>query len=322
MTEAKAWTYEPLDPDQIPNKLQRVQVRQDSDYLSVFLRSMRVTDVRKGLKKFYGVVHCFSSLQYETGKKATFHMLTTPEKLANINSKDLDRVITGTQRLLGPIPYRGGDVEIELGLFSIEFADLAGPYLNVLEDMAKTAGVSYINQALPFVNPILNGINILCGAQNDSPLEIGLKETLQPPETGCYVVMRAPKGTVDVSQCKLDRSYQLVDANGESVTGYPYMVFSIEASNKRDGWSDIPDLADAFDKLTAAARTGNVQVTKDALEVFRRTALTSPDLTRDDASKLVAKVTAEFTWALTPPTVEKARMAKAIPSLKKIKLYG
>ena len=65
------------------------------------------------------------------------------------------------QRLLGPVPYVGGDIQAEVGLFSVASGDLTGPYLKLLDLLSQAATVSFIGLALPFVEPIKQGINAL-----------------------------------------------------------------------------------------------------------------------------------------------------------------
>ena len=102
-----------------------------------------------------------------------------------------------------PAPYVGGDLEIEVGLFSVPSSDLAAPYLSLLENLSTTAGVSFISAALPFAGPILQGVKLLTGG-NKVVLEIGLSITEPQPKQGYCVVMRAPKKAVQLSQLKLD----------------------------------------------------------------------------------------------------------------------
>ena len=77
---AQNWTFGSLNASQVPNGKQHEQIEADKVYIKIILRSMRIVDVRKGLKKFYGAVHSFISLGHYD-KKAEFQVLTTPTKL-------------------------------------------------------------------------------------------------------------------------------------------------------------------------------------------------------------------------------------------------
>src|ERR1051326_314925 len=196
-TTAQDWVYGWLTPEQTGNGAS-VELQPDACYLSVFLKSARIVNQRKGLQTFYGVVHSFMRVPHRSLQTAEFNVVTTPGKLKAVDARGLDCVIQLNQRLLGPIPYIAGDVEMEVGLFSVASSNLAAPYLAILETLSKTAGVSFIAGALPFAPVILEGVRLVSGNGNDTNLEIGLSTTETSPKQGYFVTMRAPKGSVQL----------------------------------------------------------------------------------------------------------------------------
>ena len=192
--KAEDWIFEPLAPAQVPDNLQHAAVQKESSYLSVYLKSARIVNVRQGLSKFYGVVNSFISVPYLSGTNAEFNVITTPAFLKNVDSAHIDRVIQLDQRLLGPIPYRGGQLALEIGLFSIKSVDLAAPYLEVLETMSKQAGVAFINAALPFAEPLKTGINLLVGGGDNALLEIGLASSSLDTRNRLFCGHASPQG--------------------------------------------------------------------------------------------------------------------------------
>ena len=291
-TKATDWTFAPLLPEQVPGAAPCRPVVADSDYLHVFLRSMRVAHVRKGLHKFFGTVHSFASLPHATDQQAAFHVITTPGSLRDIDSDHLDRIVVMNQRLLGPIPYRGGDLALELGLFSIQSTDLAAPFLGLLEKLASAAGVAYVQTATPFVEPIRQGVEMLLGG-SATTLEIGVSTRFPAPQTGYYLVMRAPKGAVDVSKLVVGPDFRVTSTTGQALDPYPYMVFSIEASGTRADWQSVPELVQVYQELKSGIRSrdnSRIQTTRAA---FRAAALTSPELLASDAHGIVSRVEQE-----------------------------
>lgn len=289
-TKATDWTFAPLAPEQTPDATPTRVIAADTQYLHVFLRSLRLAHVRKGLHKFFGTVHSFLTLPHWADQQAAFHVVTTPTSLRDVEADHLDRIIVMNQRLLGPIPYRGGDLNVDLGLFSVQSTDLAAPFIGLLETLASTAGVSYVQAAAPFVEPIRHGIDLLLGVGNASTLEIGVSTRFPAPQTGYYLVMRAPKGAIDISKLRIGPDYRVTSTTGQSLEPYPYLVFSIEASDTRDDWYSIPELVSAYQELNAAVRSADSGRVKAALAVFRRAALTCPDLLARDAHNIVSKV--------------------------------
>lgn len=296
---ASDWIYAPLDAAQTPERAERQDVAPQSAYLSVWLRSMRVVNVRKGLSRFYGTVHSAFTVPHRSGIPAKFNVLATPAELKNIDAANIDRAIVVNKRLLGPIPFRGGDVEMEVGLFSIKSADLAEPFLSVLGKLSALGGTAFVSAAMPFAEPLVDGINLLTGGSDDTVLEIGVASTIDKMQTGYWIVMRAPKGEVDVSKLHVSPTdYKLLDPSGQPVAAYPYMVLAIEAAESRADWAQIPEILQAHKALMEDVRNAKYDDAKQSLTVFKRVALTSDDLLLADGKRLAAEVESEVTEIL------------------------
>ncbi len=271
---AEDWVFAPLQPSQTPGNAPVVAIAPNTAYIEVYLKSMRVVDLRRAFKKYFGTVHSFTSVETLAGKPAQFNVVTTPNDLRNIDARNLDRVINLNQRLLGPIPYRGGGLALEAGLFSIEGDDLAGPYVNLLQKISSIAGVSFLQSAMPFVEPIKEGVSLLLGTQGDTMLEIGLATRFATPETRYYVVMRAPKKSVNISNLSVDPSdFKLLDATNQPLLDAPYMVIQITARDIRDDWFNIPELLENYNLIRDAARRQNQNDAKAAFAVFKMRAI-------------------------------------------------
>ncbi len=156
--------------------------------------------------------------------------------------------------------------------------------------MSKVATTSFISVALPFVDPIEQGINALAGGSGG--LEIGLYKGFLPPDefptTGYYAIMRAPKNTIDVSKLRVDNSMCLVDdASGVEFTQYPYMIFTIEKSTNRTDWKEIPSVQIAYDALLEAQASGDSAKVNQALVACTLTINTCPDLLPADRTRIL-----------------------------------
>ncbi|WP_026732873.1 hypothetical protein [Fischerella sp. PCC 9605] len=327
ITRAKDWIFEELEPTQVPPEeaFDKVSIPEDKAYFTITLRSMRIVNVRKLTTKFYGMVHSFSTLPHMSGEDAAFHFVIAPTELRRIDPQNLDRVVQVNKPLLGPIPYRGGCLGFELGLFSVKETDLAAPFIDVLETIASKAGVSFVSAAIPFIEPLKKGIDALTGASDGSILEIGVSAGMTPPKTGWYVVMRAQKGTVNVSDLLVTQpDYRLVSrTTGQLVQNYPYMVFCISASIQRSDWFRLPDLQKPYQKLREAVESQDYQEAQDLLTTFRRIALWSPDLITQDARRLANLISEKVREALQPTLTSRVPEAlkPTLPALEDLNLY-
>lgn len=297
----------------------------DRDYLSIVLKSARVVDVRKGSTTFFGTVHSYIRLPHRSSGMAEFNVVTTPGALRNVDAAGIDRVLQLNQRLLGPVPYVGGDLELEVGLFSVASANLAGPYLALLETLSKTAGVASVGAALPFAGAIVEGMKLLTGSDRDVALEIGLA-TMQPvPRLGYCAVVRAPKGTLDVGHLQIDDTDFRLLHRGRAVDDYPYMVLEFTAGPQRSDWFTIPEISAAYKRVQEEFREGRESGLEERLMMFRRIALTCNDLQDEDARRLIDKVTAQYAATGAPAAARRgtrAAGAPPAPELHDIDLYG
>jgi hypothetical protein len=319
---AEDWLFAPLGKEQVPGPPYLDDIESKQVYVEITLRSLRVVNVRKGLSKFYGAVHSFISLPHLTGQEACFQVVTTPGNLKDVDAERIDRVIQIDLPLLGPIPYRGGRIEMEIGLFSVKSADLAAPYLALLEKMSRVAGVSYINAALPFAEPLTEGISLLTGSESTSILEVGLSRTWNPLKTGWFLVMRAPKNQINVEQLHIDQNdYKVLDANHNPVRDFPYMVFSVSASEKRRDWFMIPEVIEPYQQLQSDVRSGNFDKAKESLTFFMRLVRTCPDLIRNDAEWIAMFVKNDIGKILDQTLTAKAKDLR-LRNLEEIPLYS
>lgn len=303
--QAKDWFYSSIPTDQVKSTdaIEARVVAPNSEYISIILKSMRIVDVRKVLTKFYATVHSHIEVSSMTGTPAIFNYVTTPGNLEKLDSSHIDRVINLNRRLLGPIPYRGGDTKIEVGLFSIQEADLAAPFITLLSNMSALGGVSFITNALPYIKPLEEGISLLTGSSNDTILEIGVSMELDKIRTGYFVVMRADKKEIDVSDIIVDKEdFKLLNKNGNPIKNYPYMVFEISASDSRNDWFNIPELAMFYKRLRQVVQKGDYNESNESLNAFKRVVYTSPDLLFKDAKKIYEGVQKEISEVL--PTIQ------------------
>jgi len=298
-SRTKDWFYSNLPADQTPDSVVVKTLNPGEEYLSIILKSMRIVNIRKGLSKFYATVHSHIEIAHLSGTNASFNLVTTPGNLEKLDGTKIDRVLNLNRRLLGPVPYRGSDVKIEVGLFSIKEADLAAPFINLLSSMSSLGGVSFITTALPYVKPLEEGIALLTGSGDKTILEIGINIELDKIQTGYLVVMRVDKDQIDSSNLIIDKNdYKLIDKKGNAIKDYPYMVFEISSSIKRDDWFNIPDISLSYNKLQADVKKGNYNDASESLKYFKRVVYTSPDLLLKDAKVIYGKIETEVTEIL------------------------
>lgn len=316
---AESWYFAPLAAEHLPRPVERRPIEPESGYLNAFLTSMHISDVRVATQTFYGAVTSSFTVATRSGGTAEFVVVTTPEVLKNIDPKHLDRVITVDKRLLGPVPYRGSDLDVELGLFAMPAADLLEPYLDVVESISKISGVNLVTAAAQLVPTVKSALTALLGAADTPRLEIGVSTTFAVPSTGYYCAVRADRDDPALADIGLGPDSRLVHADGKEVDS-PYLVFQLTCTRQRDDWAEIPEVQMAYQEIGDAVRRGDLLWAKEALAVFGRTAILCPDLLAADGQRLHELVVKEVDLAF-PDALTSASAPQAMPELKTLPLF-
>lgn len=302
-----------LNPDQVPDKLERRELTPDAAYLRVDLRSLRIVHVQKGLTRFYAMASSHITLPHLGQGEAVFQTIIAPPELKDVEAKNIDRFLSFNRPLVGPVPFRGGDVSLQVGLFSVVSANLLTPYVTLLEEISKMGSVEFINVALPYTDLIAKGINFLTGTTNPQTLEIGVSTSFEQVSSGWLLVMRAPRA--EFSDARLNK---LTVAAADSkllegtvpVANYPYMLLRFSSSPTRDDWFKVPELLAQSQLFNDVLRKGNANEVRPALAAFERFLRTCPDILTADADKVAKKARAEVD-RLYPPDAKTAAILPA-----------
>lgn len=295
-------------------------VEPESAYLALYVESMRGAAVRVRGQAFYAAVTSACTVRSRSRQRAELLAVSTPESLRGVDPGHLDRVVVGTVPLLDAVPYRGGGLEAEIGLFAFPAGYLVGPYLDLLGDIAAVtcaflppAGAL---AATALSAPARKGLDLLFGAATDARLEVGLAHAWSAPTTGYYAVVRAPEppGGFRV------RAGRLLTADGGEVRD-PHLVLRLDAQRERHSWAEVPDIRAAYQVIADAAARGDLVAAREALASFRRVAVFSPDLLAADGLRLHAKVEEQVRLAFPATGTSGDALPHGLPDLASIQLY-
>jgi hypothetical protein len=258
-------------------------------YLTIDVIAIWIPYVRKGLTKFYGTVHGTIDVPSETGETAKFQLFDVLADAKEMDAAHLDRIVQGPFRLLDGVPYRGGGVNLRVGLFSIKGAELTLPYLNLLKNMSSTAGIAFISQAMPFVELIRNGVSVIAGGDQ---LEIARSGLFDPIQVGTYAIVRATNAEVPLKSLTFAENTRELLSHGKKIENQPYMVIRITASSDRPYFYSIPEVKSAFRQMKEQfQRTPkDFEANNRAFDAFEVSTRLSPDLLAPHATTLIAQV--------------------------------
>jgi hypothetical protein len=286
-------------------------------YVNTHLNSFHLEYLRRGTKKFHGVVGASFELASVDEGTSRFSSVLSPDWLAEIDRTNLDRVVIADTRILGPRPYVGGEISVEVGLFARPETDLAAPFVKLLTTLSDVAGVALAASAGPLAPVIEAGIELLFG-NNRSALEIGAFCVLPEQPAGTYAAVR--NGSVSTDNSLMYNEKLLTWKTGELVLD-PFIVFTVSGSRERADWASIPDIRRSWEECRSAIRNGQHGRVSETLAVFRRTVLTSAELLLNDARRLVHRAEECAKEALGEgPTGSRA--VKDVPLLESLDLFA
>jgi hypothetical protein len=296
-------------------------IEPDACYVELYIESLRLKTARKFATQFQGVVYSFVTLSREGEPNAQLAAISKPEKLAALDKDSVDKVITVSKQIMGAIPWRGGSLNLELGLFSVKSGNLLAPMVDFVTQVSNAAGVSFVGQVKPFLPLITKGMDLIAGQAGDTALEVALDSTLQLTKSCAYAIIASPKSELDGKKLTIDPNDRKLLLEGKPLDR-AYCVFSIRRSLQKADFGEIPELKERYSALQSAIRSNDLKAARDALTAFRLTAITSPDLIPSDARRLIERATQRVTDSFPAGGISR-RDAKLVESpLSEIGLYN
>lgn len=268
----------------------------DEAYFTVRMNEMFLRRIRLLWRKSYPVLHSFAEYAGQED-----HMVAGPGQLQNLGDVNLDRVITLNYRLIGPTPYKGGDISILVGLYSVPGQDAAEALISTIGTLASFGGPQ-LGQAVQIAGLVKDGVDKILGLGN-TKLQLGVRDSFfpngNPLRSGYHVGIAAPTAQIDVSALWI-KDGRLVKGT-DPIASRPYeehdyMVLSIERSDRRDDWPLLPGINEFNDKFGAIMAdsvldaNGKGRLLNDLWPAFAQALKDSRFLIRPDRERIAGDV--------------------------------
>jgi hypothetical protein len=297
------------------------QIEANGCYVELYVDSLRLKRARKFATQFHGIVYSFVTLSREGEGNAELAAISKPEKLAALSKESLDKVITVSKRMMGAVPWRGGVLTIELGLFSVKAGNLLAPLVDFVAQVSSEAGVSFVGKVKPFLPLITKGMDLIAGQADNTVLEVAIDTTLKPTHTGAFAIIAAPKTELEGKKLTIDPVDRKLLLNGKPLER-AFCVFSIRRRLQKEDFGEIPELKERYAALQSAIRSNDIKLAGDALTAFRLSVITSADLIPADANRLVEKATQRVKDAFPAGGISKLDRGGHKEKLSEIGLYS
>lgn len=275
-------------------------LRPELDYFSVALVAVHLPGSLLNTSKFAPIV--WSSVKYLTmdGEKALIGLFPTADSSRPEFARN-DRVEVMDLQLTPRIIARE-ELTVEFTLGAVKEKDYLAGALTLVTELATSPAAAFISQIVPHgaavkgavqgatetIDKLSQNLNALL--DNDKVKSLGrFISTLRAPLPSGLVAFVDDRE--DLKNLTFDpKRNALVASNGPVKSAYA--VLRLQSEPTRPDWMILPDLNQAWARIREAALNGGDVA--GAIELFRITAVTSPDLTHADAQRLVEAAHQKF----------------------------
>jgi lysozyme family protein len=279
-------------------------LRPEHDYLSLSLLAVHLPPGGfLNLSRFAPVV--WSSLSYfahdgENGRKQVVGMF--PMEAAGRPSFARNDRMTVMDVQLTPRIIAREEQDIDFTLAQVREKDFLAGILNAASDFAGSPSAQFVSQFSPTAMTVKTAAKVAGQVKSgiDELLDNNKVKTLArfrltlraPVESGTFALVSAD----DQAGVEIDPATNGLK-NRKGALRSAYVIAQLRGEASRPDWMTLPDLAQAWTRIREAKmQNGDVLA---AIEHFRLSVVTSPDLTHADVEKLTRSVQARFASELS-----------------------
>lgn len=259
----------------------------EETYLRLRLARMFLKHRREYFQTKYPVVNSYARLAGLENRLA-FNIVVQPQISGNDNQKQLVDVVSLDQTLLGPILYRGGDIELMLGLYAAPADDWAKRFIKLAEGISMLTLNATVTAAVAMASTVTNVLADTLGGDG-LDLKLGLNIELQQNEwltPGYLVMIAAPDEQIEQAALRVEKG-ELLTANNQIYSAHDYIVIEVESMAQRSDWQSLGYGRLWQTLLNRAAEADNIQIVKDAYMTFSSAILASEDLSWPDRQAII-----------------------------------
>ena len=291
--------WERFPAQQIYGGYKEEAIENDKAYLVIRMKEMYLQHTRVLWRKYYPMLRGY--VKYGGREELS---VTGPGQLKELGETNPERVTNLNHRLAGPIPYRGDDVTVVVGLYAVPGQDATKALIDTVGQLAALGGVA-LGQALEVTNIVKSGVEAIVG-MGETSLSLGVEDTFyagNPLRSGLYVGVSAPSTEVKLNELWL-KDGKLVKGRdpivGKPYTDYDYMILEVERRPNREDWPGLPKIVDFNEQFATIMRDSALDVKgkrarlKDLWPQFQQALNESPHLITADRTQVEVSVSMDL----------------------------
>jgi hypothetical protein len=264
-SKSHQWVADFVPPGKFLGKgaADQVGLKPDEDYISVKAQYAVMPYGRIGLDAFYPVIHSTILVGERDGAPRSITVFQgLDESLVALSKNAGTKVVMKQRTLLEQVPYRGNSMPASIALLAVDAADYAKPLLATLQKMSTIAGVKFFDLASTLAEPLFSGIQALTEVASNAAQVVFVGNI--GSKTGVYLIAAVEKKAFDWDDFTVTHDSVLLNKKGDPVDDFAYILVTIEKSNERANWRDIPAIKTAAASLDEAINAGGRRIANHA----------------------------------------------------------
>jgi hypothetical protein len=295
--EAKHYVYAPVASDAT-----KIVFQEGQQYFRLRLAEMFLKDDRKLFRRMVPVVSSLVGIQFGSDASRQLPNVAGPTAL-QLSEASLGRGVQLNYALTNLVPYRGGTVSISAALLSCVSKDYLSDFLSLANQVAGLLTIGQLSAALQVAGSVMTALQDLLDS-GDKEVRLVYHNSYGGADelggvsltSGYFAVIGAETGQLDTAKLYV-RNSRLCYGNdaltAQPLTGYDYMLFSVEAAFARDDFRYFTEynrlLYAAIEKGMTDRTEGDAVIRAGMLAIFQ-----SDDLTYVDKTRVAAALKAEY----------------------------
>lgn len=263
----------------------------------------------------YPLAYSLVAHKYGDQPKVEFANVAGKNKF-DIGQADQGRSIMRNYAMSPLVPFRGGDIEVDCGLVSMRAGNVLESFAKTVGDIAGKLNVPQASAVAGIASSVASAVQDLLGAGEARTVLTAHDMFTGAGLTSGYVLLSSePLAHFAGTKVWVTPDGVRTGPDPDHLAPLPpqdFLVVFIQCVPERDDWQSLGAIGKPLDKAIEAKLAGRDDEAKVLLTQAKVAAMTSPDLTRTDAKRVIAAVSRYFsdqagiteTVALTRPGVE------------------
>ena len=237
------------------------------------------------------------SLKFGDEPKVEFANVAGKNKF-DIGQVNQDRSVMRNFPMTPLLPFRGGDIEMDCGLVSMEAGNLLESFAKTVGDIAAKLNIPQASSVITIASSIATGVQELLGTgKSKTMLTAHDMFTGQTLTSGYALLSSRPRSEFEGKTVWITPDGVRLGSSKDALSPLQpqdFLVVFVECITTRDDWQSFSAIGGPLDKAIEAKLGGREDEAKLLLVQAKVAAMTSPDLTRNDAKRVVAAVQSYF----------------------------